>query len=42
MAEHGVNNPGEFTYHHCADFEITADPSKPLDTGWGTTATKAN
>jgi len=34
MAAHGVNKPGEFTYHHCADLEITADSSKPLDTGW--------
>ena len=42
MAEHGYNNPGGYTYHHCADLEITADSSKPLDTGWGATATKAN
>jgi hypothetical protein len=42
MAEHGYNNPGGYTYHHCADFEITADPSKPIDTGWGTAAAKAN
>jgi hypothetical protein len=34
MAEHAVNKPGEFTYHHCADLQITADPSKPLDKGW--------
>jgi hypothetical protein len=34
MAAHGVNKPGEFTYHHCADLQITADPAKPLDTGW--------
>ena len=34
MAQHGVNNPGGFTYHHCADLQITADPSKPLETGW--------
>ena len=34
MAEHGVNNPGGFTYHHCADLQITADPSKPFDKGW--------
>ena len=34
MAEHGYNNPGGYTYHHCADFEITADPGKPLDKGW--------
>ncbi len=34
MAEHGVNNPGNFTYHHCANLEITADPKKPADRGW--------
>jgi hypothetical protein len=34
MAEHGVNNPGNFTYHHCAQLQITADPKKPLDQGW--------
>lgn len=34
MAEHGFNNPGGYTYHHCSDLEVTADPAKPLDTGW--------
>jgi hypothetical protein len=34
MAEHGYNNPGGYIYHHCAEFEIKADPSKPLDKGW--------
>lgn len=34
MAEHGFNNPGGYTYHHCAELEITADPKKPLDQGW--------
>jgi hypothetical protein len=34
MAEHGSNNPGGYTYHHCADLQITADPKKPLDKGW--------
>jgi hypothetical protein len=34
MAEHGVNNPGGFTYHHCAELQITADSKKPLDKGW--------
>jgi hypothetical protein len=34
MAEHAFNNPGGYTYHHCADIQITADPSKPLDKGW--------
>jgi hypothetical protein len=34
MAEHGFNNPGGYTYHHCAELQITADPKKPKDTGW--------
>jgi hypothetical protein len=34
MAEHGRNKQGDFSYHHCADLRVTADPSKPLDTGW--------
>jgi hypothetical protein len=34
MAEHPVNNPGNFTYHHCADLQITADPTKPIAKGW--------
>jgi hypothetical protein len=34
MAEHGYNNPGGYSYHHCADVQITADPAKPLDGGW--------
>ena len=34
MAEHAFNNPGGYTYHHCADIQITADRSKPLDKGW--------
>jgi len=34
MAEHRANNPGNFTYHHCADLEITADPTKPIDKQW--------
>ena len=34
MAEHGLNKPGDFTYHHCADLAIKADPSKPIDAGW--------
>jgi hypothetical protein len=34
MEQHGVNNPGQFTYHHCAVLHITADPAKPLDTAW--------
>lgn len=34
MAEHAFNNPGGYTYHHCANVQITADPSKPIDKGW--------
>ena len=34
MADHGYNQPGGYSYHHCADLKITADPSKPLDQGW--------
>jgi hypothetical protein len=34
MAEHAFNNPGGYTYHHCAVLQIIADPSKPLDNGW--------
>ena len=34
MAEHGRNRDGDFSYHHCADLKITADPAKPLDTRW--------
>ncbi len=34
MEEHGFNNPGGYTYHHCAELQITPDRSKPLDTGW--------
>ena len=34
MAEHGRNRDGDFSYHHCADLQITADPSKPVER-WG-------
>jgi hypothetical protein len=34
MEQHPVNNPGQFTYHHCAVLHVTADPAKPLDTAW--------
>ena len=34
MAEHGYNVPGGYSYHHCAEIQITADPAKPLDKGW--------
>ena len=34
MEEHGFNNPGGFSYHHCATLEIAADRSKPIDAAW--------
>lgn len=34
MAEHGLNAEGDFTYHHCADIRITANPNLPIDTRW--------
>lgn len=34
MADHGYNQPGGYSYHHCADLQITADPAKPMSTGW--------
>lgn len=34
MEDHGVNTDGRFTYHHCADLKITADPRRPIDKGW--------
>jgi hypothetical protein len=34
MADHIYNIPGGYSYHHCADLEITADPAKPIDKGW--------
>ena len=37
MADHGYNQPGGYSYHHCADLQITADSSKPIDGGWATT-----
>jgi hypothetical protein len=34
MEQHGANNPGMYTYHHCATLQITADPKKPIDAAW--------
>jgi hypothetical protein len=34
MEEHALNREGDFSYHHCADLQITADPSKPIDARW--------
>jgi len=39
MAQHGLNTDGDYTYHHCADLQITADPSKPVDTAWTASGT---
>ncbi|HEX4347625.1 MAG TPA: SCE4755 family polysaccharide monooxygenase-like protein [Vicinamibacterales bacterium] len=39
MANHPYNQPGGYSYHHCAEIAITADPSKPLDKGWPSPAT---
>jgi hypothetical protein len=38
MEEHALNREGDYSYHHCADLSITADPKKPLDKGWPTPA----
>jgi hypothetical protein len=34
MEQHGPNNPGMYTYHHCATIQITADSKKPIDAAW--------
>lgn len=34
MADHAYNNPGGYSYHHCAHLAITANPDLPIDTGW--------
>ena len=34
MAEHAYNNPGAYSYHHCAHVKITANDSMPIDEGW--------
>src|ERR1700761_8009270 len=34
MENHPVNPDGRFTYHHCADLKITANPRLPIDTAW--------
>ncbi len=34
MEEHGLNKEGDFSYHHCADLKITANPSLPIDKAW--------
>ena len=42
MAEHGYNQPGGYSYHHCADLSMTADATKPLDKGWPAASGTAN
>jgi hypothetical protein len=34
MAEHGRSPDGDYSYHHCADLHITANPALPIDTAW--------
>ena len=34
MAEHAFNNPGGYSYHHCAELQITRDAAKPVTPGW--------
>ena len=34
MAEHALNADGDYSYHHCAVVNITADASKPIDSRW--------
>jgi hypothetical protein len=34
MANHPGVREGGFSYHHCADLQITPDPAKPIDTRW--------
>ena len=34
MANHPGVREGGFSYHHCADLQITADTSKPIDKRW--------
>ncbi len=31
MAAHGRNKDGDYTYHHCADLQIRANPNQPID-----------
>ena len=34
MEEHPLNKEGDFTYHHCADLKISANPALPIDKSW--------
>ena len=42
MEQHGANNPGNYTYHHCATIQITPDPKKPIDASWPKERTETN
>ena len=32
MAAHARNKDGDYSYHHCADLRISANPNRPIDT----------
>ena len=34
MAEHGHNSDGDYSYHHCADLRIRANPALPIAKDW--------
>jgi len=34
MENHPINPDGRFTYHHCADLKITANPKMKIDMAW--------
>lgn len=34
MGEHALNSDGDYSYHHCAELKITANPALPIDTSW--------
>src|SRR5437762_719944 len=34
MGEHALNRDGDYSYHHCANLKITANPALPIDTTW--------
>jgi hypothetical protein len=34
MGEHALNPDGGYTYHHCSEMKITANPALPIDTNW--------
>jgi len=34
MGEHALNRDGDYSYHHCANLKITANPALPIDIKW--------